>query len=85
MCCNDGANTEATDNILNENLAIIFVTLKYLMSTNWLVNGLHQITVLTSMKVLKKGGFKQPNNHGAKFKFKSTGDLVEFAIAKEFS
>lgn len=50
-----------------------------------MVNGLHQITVLTSMKVLKKVGFKQPNNHGAKLKFKSTRDSVEFAIAKEFS
>jgi hypothetical protein len=37
------------------------------------------------MKVLKKVGFKQPNNHGANLKFKSTRDLVEFATAKEFS
>jgi len=37
------------------------------------------------MKVLKKFGFKQPNNHGAKLEFKSTRDLVESAIAKEFS
>jgi hypothetical protein len=52
MCRKHGANKEAADNILNENLAIIFVTVKYLMSTNWLVNDLHQITVkLTSMKV----------------------------------
>jgi hypothetical protein len=37
------------------------------------------------MKVLKEVGFKQPNNHGAKLKFKSTRDFVESAIAKEFS